>query len=109
MAGSPVMGLRSRRPPWVRPRPRNRCWKSNFFTVYATTGLVEIGIPGTAGFSDQFSGPTPVENYLPRSGTPAPLTADLADPTSDSSGIFGGEALPLPSTADSPKAAVPVG
>jgi len=74
--------------------------ESNFFTVYATAGLVEIGIPGAAGFSDQFSGPTPVENYLPRSGTPAPLTADLADPTSDSSGIFGGEVLALTINVD---------
>ena len=75
--------------------PAANVLEGRFFTVYASTGYAEIGIPGAAGFSAQFSGPTAVENYLPTSGTPAPLNADLADPSSTSSGSFGGEVLTL--------------
>lgn len=74
--------------------------ESRFFTVYATAGYAEIGIPGSGGFSAKFGGPTAVENYLPSTGTPAPLNADLVDPTSTSSGSFGGEVLALTLNTD---------
>ncbi|MGH7709643.1 MAG: hypothetical protein ACREOG_00070, partial [Gemmatimonadaceae bacterium] len=38
---------------------------------------------------------TAVLNYLPASGLPQPLSADLVDPTSSISGIFGGDVLGL--------------
>jgi hypothetical protein len=43
----------------------------------------------------KFTGAGAIENYLPASGTPAALNADLIDPTSSSSGQFGGEVLAL--------------
>jgi hypothetical protein len=68
--------------------------EANFFTVYIGGG-VEIGIPGSPGFSMFFASPEAVEDYLPTNGTPSPLDADLLDPTSTSSGLFGGTVLAL--------------
>jgi len=65
----------------------------DFGAVYP--GGVGVGIPGTAGFSMQFSGGSDVIAYLPASGTPGPLTADVSDATSSSSGEFGGLVLSL--------------
>ena len=54
----------------------------------------EVGIPG-GGFSMQFSSALAVQDYLPAGGTPGKLTTDLLDPTSSSSGVFGGQVLAL--------------
>jgi hypothetical protein len=68
----------------------------NFNSVYASTfGTLEVGIPGTAGFSMAFSGAPAVIAYLPQIGNPGALNADFADPTSSSSGAFGGEVTAL--------------
>ena len=68
----------------------------HFDNVYASSfGIVEVGIPGMTGFSMQFSSANAIFAYQPASGTPAPLDADLSDPTSSASGIFGGEVLAL--------------
>ena len=68
---------------------------NNFFTVYAAQGFVEIGVQSTVLFSARFTGPTSIVTYLPATGTPAPLNADLVDPSSTASGSFGGEVLAL--------------
>ncbi|HJU72904.1 MAG TPA: hypothetical protein VJ717_04095 [Gemmatimonadaceae bacterium] len=69
---------------------------ANYDLVYvATSGFAEVGIPGAAGHSVTFTNAVAVLNYLPASGLPAPLNADLVDPTSSASGIFGGEVLAL--------------
>ncbi len=69
---------------------------AHYDLVYVSTGgLVEVGIPGPGGFSIIFTGSTRVLDYLPSSGPPAQLNADLIDPTSSASGIFGGEVLAL--------------
>lgn len=58
-------------------------------------GGLEVGISGGGGFSMIFtSGPSAL-NYTPGTGTPGPLTADLVDPTSTASGVFGGQVLAL--------------
>lgn len=67
---------------------------SEFFDVYPS-GIVEIGLPGTAGFSIRFSAPSFIISYLPTSGSPAALETDYADPGTTSSAIFGGEVLAL--------------
>ena len=72
---------------------------SNFFTVYSS-GIVEIGIPGTGGFSVRFTSPTAIVNYLPAIGALAPLNADLIDPAATASGAFGGEVLALTLNVD---------
>ena len=68
---------------------------ANYDGVYASTfGFVDVG--GLAlGYSIFFTNSTAVFNYLPASGVPAPLNANLVDPTSSASGIFGGEVLGL--------------
>jgi hypothetical protein len=71
----------------------------NFDTVYAANGL-EVGINGTAGFSSVFTSAAAVLDYLPSSGGPGPLNADLVDPTSTSSGIFGGFVIALQLNVD---------
>jgi hypothetical protein len=72
---------------------------SQFFTVYPA-GVVEIGVPGAAGFSAVFTAPSSIVSYLPASGTLGPFTADLIDPSSTASGAFGGEVLALTLNVD---------
>ena len=73
-----------------------RDWFDAYDQVYASaSGIVEIGLPGTSGFSLRFSAPDRAARFLPQSGTAAALNADLVDPTSSSSGGFGGQALAL--------------
>jgi hypothetical protein len=67
---------------------------SNYFTIYAaTSGILEIGIPGTAGYSIRFTNPDAITHYVPSTGAPAALDADVVDPITTSSGAFGGEVL----------------
>jgi PEP-CTERM motif len=55
--------------------------------------LLEVGIPGPAGFSIIFDGPDPIITYLPASGIPAPLTADLLNPVDTPTGALVGEVV----------------
>ncbi|MDD1653198.1 MAG: hypothetical protein LUQ64_01495, partial [Methanomicrobiales archaeon] len=81
----------------------------NFDDVYPS-GYVEVGIPGSGGFSMTFSGPgsiqKPPPNYLPAGGTAGPLDGDYTfdgvdpDPTSTGSGVFGGQVLALQLNVD---------
>ena len=66
---------------------------SNFASLFPNG--VEVGVPGSGGFSMKFSSALAVQDYLPAGGTPQKLTADLLDPTSSSSGVFGGQVLAL--------------
>jgi hypothetical protein len=66
----------------------------NFDAVYPL-GYVEVGIPGPAGFSMRFTGAAAINFYLPSTGPAGPLTGDLVDPVSSSSGTFGGQVLAL--------------
>jgi hypothetical protein len=66
---------------------------ANFATVYPTG--VEVGIPGAGGFSMKFTSAVAVQAYLPAGGTSGNLTADLINPASSSSGVFGGQVLAL--------------
>jgi hypothetical protein len=69
--------------------------ENNYNSVFAPSELVEVGIPGSAGFSIIFDNPDDVITYLPANGVSGPLTADLLDPTSSASSSFGGEVLAL--------------
>jgi len=71
-------------------------WFTAYDALYTSTfGTVEIGIPGTAGYSLRFSSELAVTDYFIQNGTPAALNADLDDTGSSSSGQFGGEVLAL--------------
>jgi hypothetical protein len=68
----------------------------NYDAVYASSsGVFEVGISGSSGFSMLFTSAVNLQAYLPSAGTIGPLVADLADPTSSSSGAFGGEVAAL--------------
>jgi hypothetical protein len=58
-------------------------------------GFVEVGIPGTSGYSMIYTLAASVLEYLPASGGNAPLNRDDLDPTSSSSGSLGGYVLAL--------------
>jgi hypothetical protein len=65
-------------------------------SVYASSSYVmEVGIHGTNGFSLVFTNPTDLVAYLPDPGNPGALDSDLLNPTSSSSGAFGGEVTAL--------------
>ena len=69
---------------------------NHYSSVYASAfGIVEVGLSGSAGHSIQFTSSNALFAYLPSAGMPAPLNADLVDPTSTASGVFGGEVLGL--------------
>ena len=68
--------------------------ENNFDTIFAPFGgYMEMGVPGMAGFSMTFADADSVIAYLPATGAPGLLTADLLDPVSSASGVFGGEVV----------------
>jgi hypothetical protein len=68
--------------------------ENNFDTIFAPfEDLLQVGVPGPAGYSMIFDSPDAVIAYLPARGSPAPLTADLLDPLTSASGFFGGEVV----------------
>ncbi len=66
---------------------------NNFATVYP--GGVEIGIPGSGGYSLKFTSAAAIEAYLPAGSTPGALNADATNPLSSSAGVLGGHVLAL--------------
>lgn len=67
----------------------------NFDSMYASAGgIFEIGSTTPGNFM-VFTGATDLLDYLPSSGLPGPLDADLANPSTSSAGVFGGEAVAL--------------
>ena len=87
------------------PAPGNISFslEQNFDSVFGPLGLIEVGIPGPAGFSMIFDGAAdPIITYLPASGTPGPLTVDLLDPVRIPSGGLGARWSQPRSTPPSP-------
>jgi hypothetical protein len=70
--------------------------EKDFNSIFASTnGLMQIGIPGTAGRSIIFDSADAIITYLPAGGTASFLTASLLDPVQTSSGVLGGEVATL--------------
>jgi hypothetical protein len=68
---------------------------NKFDSIYASAGGVfEIGST-TPGFFMVFTGAVNLEAFLPTSGFPGPLDANLVNPTASSAGLFAGEAAAL--------------
>ncbi len=63
-------------------------------------GNVEIGIPHTAGKSIVFTSAQSILAYQPSAGGASFLNNDLVDPTTSSSGVFGGYVLALQNDVD---------
>ncbi len=82
---------------WSTDPAVNAIVVAHFFNVYL---FFEVGIPGSAGFSMTFNDDVHLTAYLPASGVPGRLTADLNDPISSSSGAFGGDVSALKLNVD---------
>jgi hypothetical protein len=82
--------------------------EQNFFSVYPS-GVVEVGIPGSGGFSMGFLGYSYIFDYFSAGGPNGPLTSDLINPTSTSSGEFGGDVLALQLDVDFSDAGFTIG
>jgi hypothetical protein len=79
---------------WTTSADGSAALTNNYFSVYLSTfGVVEIGVPGDAGYSVQFTSPTTISDFIPTNGPPAALTGDLVDPVTTSAGIFAGDVL----------------
>jgi hypothetical protein len=62
----------------------------HFPEVYSSTGQVlEVGLPGNAGYSVQFTDSAFISVYLPDNGLPGVLDADYGNPGFTSAGVFG--------------------
>jgi hypothetical protein len=73
---------------------------ANFNSVYgATFDTVTVGLP-TTGFTMTIDAPTAVFNYLPAGGSPGTLNGNVFNPSSTSSGTFGGDVLALQLNVD---------
>lgn len=70
------------------------------FVYESAFGVLEVGIPGAAGFSIVFTSGLSVTAYLPALGSLGALNADLLDPTNSASGSFGGEVTALSLNVD---------
>jgi hypothetical protein len=64
----------------------------------SSSGLMEIGIPGAAGYSIIFDSGNALEAFFPGEGPGGRLTADLLDPTQSSGGAFAAEIADLTMT-----------
>jgi hypothetical protein len=72
---------------------------NEYETVYASlSGVFVIG--STSKFTEKFSGVDTLEAYLPQTGVPGILTGSLLDPSSSSSGDFGGDVAGLKLNVD---------
>lgn len=70
-------------------------------TVYASSfGVLEVGIPGSGGFSLSLGDPTSALTYLPAVGPIGVLTSDVINPSSTSAGSFGGDVVALELNTD---------
>ena len=67
---------------------------------FSSGGTLEVGIGGAGGFSIQFTSGPSVVTYLPSSGIANALTGDVLNPTTTSSGVFGGEVTALSLNVD---------
>lgn len=74
---------------------------NHFNDVYAASfGVLEVGIPGTSGYSLRFLSVDALTDYLPSSGAPAALPGDFIDPSSTIAGVFGGDVVALELNVD---------
>jgi len=65
---------------------------AHYYAVFAPSGVLDLGLPGS---SMSFTGPSHVLAYLPASGSDGTLTGINDNPTSTTSGTFGGDVLAL--------------
>jgi hypothetical protein len=77
---------------WTLDAPAATLLGVQFENVYASNGFsLDVG----HGFEMSFDSATAVMAYIPTPGSPGPLDSDVLDPTTTSSGIFGGDVTAL--------------
>jgi len=82
--------------------------QAHYDSIYAATnGLFVVGT--ASGFSMIFDSSTALLSYIPAIGTVGPLNSNLLDPTTSSSGAFGGEVVGLKLNIDFSDAGVTLG
>ena len=86
--------------------------RAQFNTVYpssTTPGVLEVGIIGSGGYSMAFNWLDPLLTFLPPITTPGQLDRDLVNPSSSSSGTYGGEVVALQLNVDFAGAGITAG
>ena len=82
---------------WTFDSPAMVLLGAQFDNVYASNGFtLDVG----HGFSMSFASATAVMAYIPSSGPAAALNSDMLDPTTTSSGVFGGDVTALALNVD---------
>jgi hypothetical protein len=80
--------------------PAGALLNTHYFDVYLSTGgLLTVGLPNT-GYTMTFSQPSYISQYLPAVGPLGALDANLLNPSTSSSGGFGGDVLALQLNVD---------
>lgn len=80
---------------WTVP-PGSTALSAYYNTVYAaTSGILEVGLSGAAGYSMLFTSAPNVLAYLPEIGPSGPLTSDLLNPTATVGGVFAADVTAL--------------
>jgi hypothetical protein len=72
---------------------------TNDFTSVYPSSIVTVGLPNT-GFEMRFDSPGFIFVYLPATGAPGTLNANVVDATTTSAGSFGGDMLALELNVD---------
>lgn len=80
---------------WVILPQASTSLTNNFSAVYPPFGVLEIGVPGSGGYSIVFSSSGNILHFLPTTGAPAALTTDLNNPVTTGAGVFAGDVLAL--------------
>lgn len=74
----------------------------NFCKIYSK--YVEIGIPGSGGYSIKFTSAGEIADFLPAGGKAGKLKCDATNPNSTNAGVFAGQVLALQLNVDFSKA-----
>jgi hypothetical protein len=83
---------------------------AHYADVYASTaGVLQVGVPGLAGFAITFFSVNPLLAYLPDTAAPGTLDSDYSDPPATSSGQFGSNLIATKLNIDFAEAGYTVG
>src|SRR5262249_39473370 len=84
---------------WASSGPAGSLLADDYNNVYASASDVFV-MGDTSKYTAKFSGGDTLQAYLPQTGVVGVLTVSLLDPTSSSSGAFGGDVAALKLNVD---------
>jgi hypothetical protein len=86
---------------WAENGVASSLLAADYNSVFASTnGIFIVGSESPGQFALAFTSADALFQYLPTAGTPAPLNASALNPTTDSSGVFGGYVAALALSVD---------